>query len=205
MRSLYRGFISATLLILGISILVGFALANIVYMLFTKDIITEQNAEVAEQIVRVLEEVHVANDTVQPFLESVGQLGYQIYLTQGSGEGYFYGEPFERNRLPEHTIDEVLSGIPYLGKDSVWERLWMIGHFSNDIKNTVGLPLQIGNQAYALFVKPDSKIVFSEFHMMLAGFIGVDRPGQLARCHHLGQTPHSSDLQIVGSNQSDYE
>lgn len=45
--------------------------------------------EVAEQIVHVLEEMHVSSHTVHPFLESVGQLGYQIYLANRSGEAYF--------------------------------------------------------------------------------------------------------------------
>ncbi|MBX4148229.1 sensor histidine kinase [Paenibacillus lautus] len=171
MKTLYREFISTTLLILGISIFIGFILANVVYVIFTKEEITQQNMEVAEQIVHVLEEMHVSSHTVHPFLESVGQLGYQIYLANRSGEAYFFGEPFEHRRLPDHTMDQVLSGTPYMGKDGIWDQLWMMGHFSNDIRNTVGLPLQIGNQTYALFVKPASKILFSDIHMMLAGFI----------------------------------
>ena len=67
-------------------------------------------------------------------------------------------------------MDQVLSGTPYMGKDGIWDQFWMMGHFSNDIRNTVG-SLQIGNQTYALFVKPASKILFSDIHMMLAGFI----------------------------------
>lgn len=173
MRTLYRGFISATLLILGISVLVGFVLANLVYMSFTKEDMTEQNMEVAGQIVRVLEEIHVSSNTVHPFLDSVGRLGYQIYVSDGSGEHYYYGEPFEKSRFPDSTMKQVLNGVPYKGKNGVWDQFWMMGHLSNDIRNTVGLPLQIDHRDYALFVKPDSKSLFSEFHMMLAGFIAA--------------------------------
>jgi len=171
MRTLYREFISATLLILGISVLIGFVLANVVYVAFTKDKIVQQNMVVAEQIVRVLEEIHVSSRTVEPFLESVGRLGYQIYWVNDSGEQAYFGEPFDRSRLPARTLDQVLSGTPYLGKDGLWDQWWLMGHFSNDIRNTVGYPLMIGDQAYALFVKPDSKLLFSDIHMVLAGFI----------------------------------
>ena len=42
MKTLYREFISTTLLILGISILIGFILANVVYVIFTKEEITQR-------------------------------------------------------------------------------------------------------------------------------------------------------------------
>lgn len=173
MKTLYREFVSATLLILGISVLVGFVLANVVYVVFTKDKITQQNLEVTEQIVQVLEEMHVSSHAAHPFLESVGQLGYQIYSVNRSGEQSFYGEPFDRRQLPDEALDQVLNGIPYMGKEGIWDQIWMMGHFSNDIKNTVGLPLQIGNQDYALFVKPDSAILFSDIHAILAIFIAA--------------------------------
>jgi len=172
MKTLYREFISGTLVILGVSLLIGFLLANIVYVVFTKDEITKQNTNVAEQIVLNLEELHQYSDTFQPFLESIARLGYQIYLTN-SEEQFYFGEPFERNNLPEQIKNQVLSGSPYMGKEGAWDQFWMMGHFSNDIRNTIGLPLKIGNQTFALFVKPDSKTLFSDIHMMLAVFIGV--------------------------------
>jgi len=171
MKTLYREFISATLLILGISICIGFLLANIVYVVFTKDEITKQNVEVAEQIVLNLEEMHKYGDKFQPFLDSIARLGYQIYLTNQANEHYYFGEPFEYSELPEPIKTQVLNGESYMGKEGVWEQFWMMGHFSNDITNTIGLPLQIEHETYALFVKPDSKTLFSDFHMMLAGFI----------------------------------
>lgn len=171
MRTLSRQYLLATIIILAISILVGFILANAVYMLFTKDIVTEQNHDVVGQIVRVLEDAHVSKDTVHPFLETVGKLGYQLYMTDGAEEHYFYGLPFERSHLPEHVIRQVLDGNPYMGREETWARYWMMGHFSNDIRNSIGLPAQIAGDTYAIFVKSDSKVLFSEFHMILAGFI----------------------------------
>ncbi|MFF2888501.1 sensor histidine kinase [Paenibacillus sp. NPDC057967] len=171
MKTLYREFMSATLLILGVSVLIGFVLANVVYVVFTKDKMTQHNLEVTEQILHVLEGMHVSGHTVHPYLESVGQLGYQIYLVNRSGEEAFFGESFDRRQLPDETMAQVLNGIPYRGKEGLWDQIWMMGHLSNDIRNTVGLSLQIGNQDYALFVKPNSKILFSDFHAILAIFI----------------------------------
>jgi len=173
MKTLYRGFISATLLMIGTSILIGFVMANTVYVTFTKEGMTKQNLEVAEQIVRDFEAFHMSSDAIHSYLSSVAGLGYQILLTNGSGEDEVFGEPFDRSRLPERTIEQVLSGTPYLSKDGRWDQYWMMGQFSNDIRNAIGLPMLIDGQTYALFVKPDSTSRFSEFHMILAGFIIV--------------------------------
>lgn len=171
MRTLYREFISAILLILGISMLIGFVLANVVYVVFTKDEMTQQNLEVAEQIVHVLENMHMVDHAVQPFLQSIGQLGYQIYFVDPSGGGTTFGQSFEQSSLPRQTLERVLQGDRYMGKEGTWDQFWMMGHFSNDIRNTIGLPVRIDNEPHALFVKPDSQILFSDIHMMLAGFI----------------------------------
>lgn len=171
MRTLYRQYILATLLILAISMLVGFLFTNVVYMLFTRDAVTSKNLEVAEQIVQTLEEIHISHDSVQAFLEASGDMGYQIYLTNRSGAEYYYGEPFAHRQMPEHSIQKVLQGTPYMGREEMWAQFWMMGHFANDIRNTVGLPLRIGDEEHALFLKTNNKVMLSEFHMILAGFV----------------------------------
>ncbi|WP_054954809.1 sensor histidine kinase [Paenibacillus dakarensis] len=173
MRTLYREYISAILLILGISVCIGFILANVVYVVFTKDEMTQQNLEVAQEVVYVLEKMHADDHFIDRFLESVGQLGYQIYFVDGSGHGVTFGQPFEQQQLPAGTVDRVLQGGSYMGKEGLWDQFWMMGHFANDIKNTIGLPLLIDQAPFALFLKPDSEILFSDIHMMLAGFIAA--------------------------------
>lgn len=71
---------------------------------------TEQNLEVAEQIVYVLEEMHVESPSIQPYLQSVGQLGYQIYLVDRAGNAITFGQPFEKSSLPDQTLERVLQG-----------------------------------------------------------------------------------------------
>ena len=74
MKTLYREFISTTLLILGISILIGFILANVVYVIFTKEEITRKHGSCRANRPRSR-----GNACIEPyrapFLESVGQLG----------------------------------------------------------------------------------------------------------------------------------
>src|SRR5690606_18605468 len=98
-RTMYRGFISATLLIIGVSVLIGFLLANTIYVNFTKEDMTRENAAIAEQIVRDLESFHLSADVIHPYLNSVAGLGYQIYLTNDAGEDEVFGEPIDHSRL----------------------------------------------------------------------------------------------------------
>ncbi len=44
-------------------------------------------------------------------------------------------------------------------------------HFSNELENTVGVPFKIEEQQYALFLRPNNKMLFSDIHMVLAGFV----------------------------------
>lgn len=173
MRTLYRGYISAALLMIGISVLIGFVLANAVYMMFTEEGVTQKNLGVAEEIVRGVERVHTLDSQVTDYLQSIGSLGYQMVLIHPSGESYTFGEPFERSGLPERTIAQVLDGRAYLGKDGLWDRLWMMGQFSSDIRYAIGLPVNIKQQTYALFVKRDSRTSFSEIHVILASFFVI--------------------------------
>src|SRR5699024_302636 len=43
-----------------------------------------------------------------------------------------------------------------------------------EVKNTVGVPFKYNDKQYALFLRPDIKLLFSEFHYILAGiFVGM--------------------------------
>jgi signal transduction histidine kinase len=173
MKTLYRQYILATLLILSISIMIGFLLTNVVYMMFTRDIVIDKNLKVAEQLVQTMDQYHASYDSIQSFLKATGDMGYQIFLISATGEAYYYGQPFARNRMPEPIIEQVMQGSPYHGRGELWARFWMMGHLANDIRNTVGLPVQIAGEKHALFVKADNKLMLSELHMMLAGFIAA--------------------------------
>lgn len=170
MKTLYRKFIVATLVILSISITIGFILANIVYMTSTKQKIDQQNVEITEEITSKLEGMHSHPSSYKPFLESIGKLGYQIYIVNESGEEAYFGQPFKKKELPQEARKVLKEKEIYHGMDQFSDQFLMMGHFSNDIKNTVGVPFTMNGEQYGLFLRPNNKLLFSDIHMILAWF-----------------------------------
>lgn len=170
MKTLYRQFIVATLAILTISIMIGFLLANWVYMTSTKEKIDQQNVEIAEEIAGNLEGMHAHSSSFEPFLESIGNLGYQLYVLNESGQKAYFGQPFTKTVLPREAMKVIEQKEIYHGMNTFSHRFLMMGHFSNDVKNTVGVPFTLNGQQYGLFLRPNNKLLFSDMHMILACF-----------------------------------
>jgi signal transduction histidine kinase len=173
MRTLYRKFTAATLGILAVSIAVGFALANLVYITSTKEKIDHQNVEIAKEIVQVLEQVHGSGTAYPPYLDSVGKLGYQIYVLSESGEEAYFGQPFSKGELPKEALKVMEHGEIYHGMNTFSHQFWMMGHFSNHLGNTVGVPFTLDGEMYGLYMRPNSRLLFSDIHMILAIFIAA--------------------------------
>ena len=171
MRTLYRKFIVATLLILTISITVGLILANIIYMSSTKQKIDQQNVEIAQRITRNLENMHSDPSSFELFLDAVGDFGYQIYVINEFGEEVYFGKPFNKTRLPEEAKKVLTEQKIYHGMDNFSQKFLMMGHFSNNVENTVGVPFTMSGDQYGLFIRPDNKLLFSDIHMILAWFL----------------------------------
>lgn len=170
MRTLYRKFIVATLTILIISVTIGVILANFIYMSSTKQKIDEQNVEIAQTITTNLESMHSDRSSLEPFLKSIGNLGYQIYVVNESGEEAYFGKPFSKTELPVEANKVLLKKEIYHGMSNFSHKFLMMGHFSNDVKNTVGVPFSIDGEQYGLFLRPNNKLLFSDIHMILAWF-----------------------------------
>ena len=115
MKTLYKQFIVATVIILICSIGIGFALANVMYFTFTKDKTDAQNVETAQHIVNILEQTHRSEQAMDAYLASVGELGYQIVIVTEEHTQLEYGEPFSKKSLPDDVVDNVLNGIVYHG------------------------------------------------------------------------------------------
>ncbi|CAN7278399.1 sensor histidine kinase [Rossellomorea sp. LjRoot5] len=171
MRTLYRKFVVATLSILTISVITGFILANWVYMTTTKEKIDRQNVEVAEEIVSSLEGMHGHQSALSPYLESVGKLGYQVLVIDEKGRKTFFGEPFSKTDLSGEARKVLEDQEIYHGMSEDSSRSFVMEHFSNDVRNTVGVPFTSNGQQYALFMRPNNKLLFSDIHMILAWFV----------------------------------
>jgi signal transduction histidine kinase len=169
-RTLYRKFIVATLFLLTISITIGFILSNLVYMSTTKQKIDQQNVEIAKEIASNLE-TNSHLDSFEPYLKSISKLGYQIYVLNDSGKEAYFGQPFTKTELPQEAMKVLEEKKTYHGMESFSSQFLMMGHFSNDVKNTVGVPFSMKGQQYGLFLRPNNKLLFSDIHIILAGFI----------------------------------
>ncbi len=173
MRTLYRQFIAATVLIIGVSIILGFALANYVYVNYTQEKIVSNNVAIARSIVDRLEQLHGDEAVFSSYLEAMGQLGYQIYLVNEAGQDYQFGAAFQHTNLDQAIVDHVLGGDIYTANHSFSSKIWMMNHLSNRIENTIGVPVHVNNQVYAMFLKQSTQLLFSDFHAILVGFIIV--------------------------------
>lgn len=171
MKTLYRQFISATLIILTLSIGIGLVLTNLVYVVYTKGEIDKHNVKTLQTVVNVLEHMHAGEAAFSQYLESVGRLGYQLYVVSEDGEEYYFGERFDQNGLSRNITNQVLAGDIYHGQTDTFSSVTMMGHFSNRIENTVGKSFVVNGKTYALFLKPNSQLLFSDIHMVLAGFV----------------------------------
>ncbi|MBD8016054.1 sensor histidine kinase [Planococcus wigleyi] len=171
MKTLYRQFTVATLFILAISILIGFSIANIFYVTVTKDETIEQNVAIAEEIISTVQNVPYSDESFTNYLQAVAKLGYQIALVDSSGEMQFFGKPFDDTAFPEQAGLVLSENEVYTGLDNFTDDIFMIGHFTNKLHNTVGVPFERNGEPYGLFIRPDTKLVSTDIHSVLIGFV----------------------------------
>src|SRR5699024_7822210 len=45
--------------------------------------------------------------------------------------------------------------------------------FANELTNTIGIPLEHNNKQYALFIRPNIKLLFNEMHILFAWLLAL--------------------------------
>lgn len=169
MKSLYGKFVLTTVLIMIFSTLCGFLLTNTYYQRVMKERNDTKNVKIAESIVS-----HIENSPqldLSDYLSTVGKIGYQLYVVDETGNGQFFGGPFRIKELNPSFVKNVLSGHIYHGMRDFPRQTFVTGFFANELSNTIGAPFTFKNKQYALFVRPDIKLLFSEVHTILGGLI----------------------------------
>lgn len=169
MRSLYGKLVAITALIMLFSGLLAFLGINTYYHQYLKGSNDEKNMKIAESLVTFIDEN--PSLSLNDYLETQASAGYKLYLVDEQHQGMFFGEPFRVENLPKEAIEDVFNGVPYHGMADLPSETFVTGFFSNELKNTVGLKLQYEGQNYALFIRPDIKLLFSEIHYILAGLL----------------------------------
>ena len=166
MKSLYAKFLLTTLIIMVMSSLIGFFIANAYYQNNLKPENDAKNMKIAISIAEYAE----TQPDLEQYLDHTARTGYQLSLI-GQGERRFYGGEFDATNLSPETIENVIDGEVYHGMREFPKKTFVTGFFKNDLKNSVGVPLTYDDKQYALFLRPNIKLLFSEIHLLLGWMV----------------------------------
>ena len=166
MKTLYLRILVTTFVVMISSSLLAFLISNDYYQYKLKPRNDKKITKMALDIVDFYEknpEVNVGN-----YLHNIGDLGYQIFMVDELGNETNYGGQYRKNDLDIDVIDQVLDGEIYHGVAAFPTSAFITGFFDNDINNSIGVPVKIYNQQYAVFVRPDTEVQFGELRIFFA-------------------------------------
>ena len=148
------------------STVIAFISTNVYYHHYLKPENDKKITDIAKNSVAIYE----ANDdrSTEEYFSSLSDLGYQFYIIDKEGNSKMYGEPYRIYNLPEREMELVLNGEVYHGIAEYPWHLFIIGFFSNELKNSVGVPIEINGETNALFIRPDTNHQFGEMRLFLA-------------------------------------
>lgn len=168
MKSLYSKFLLVTILTMIASSLIAFLLTNTYYHQVTKPKNDTKNVMIAKSIVKPITES--TSFKLKQYLQTMGNVGYQIYLVDEDNKESFFGGEYRLKNLSHKQVDQVLNGEVYHGMRNLPQETFVTGFFANELSNTVGVPFHYQGKAYALFLRPDIKLLFSEVHTIMGGW-----------------------------------
>ncbi|QCR32512.1 cell wall metabolism sensor histidine kinase WalK [Lysinibacillus sp. SGAir0095] len=164
MKTLYVKFVVITVGIMVLSSILAFLLSNSYYQQKLKPSNDEKITKIAQSIATFTDEHPKLN--LKEYLENISSIGYQIYLVDNSGAESYWGANFREINLPVSTKEYVLKGNTYHGILHFPQETFVTGFFANELKNTIGVPLAHDEKIYALFIRPDIKLLFNEMHLL---------------------------------------
>jgi signal transduction histidine kinase len=171
MKSLYGKFLLNTVAIMIVSGLFAFLAVNTYYHQVLKGHNDEKNMAIAKSIANFIETNEGLD--LEDYLETQAAAGYKLYVVNEEKVATLYGEPFRVENLSRSSIDGVLNGNAYHGMRDLPSETFVTGFFSNELANTVGVPFSYEGSKYALFLRPDIKMLFTEVHAILGGMVVV--------------------------------
>jgi len=171
MRSLYVKFIVITIGIMILSGILAFLISNTYYQQKLKPDNDQKNTKIALNIATFAEE-H-PNINLKDYLDNLSAIGYQIYLVGDSGKESYFGASFRDKTLSASSKMQVLNGKIYHGILHFPQETFVTGFFANELKNTIGVPLTHNGINYALFIRPDIKLLFNEMHILFGGLLAL--------------------------------
>lgn len=166
MKSLYSKFVVITLGTMFLSSLLAFIIANIHYQAILKPYNDEKNTEVALDIATFVKK-HPETD-FSAYFKNIADIGYQLYIIDEKNRVQTFGPPFRNQDLPSAIKKQVLAGDIYHGIEQFPHSVFIVGFFANELKNSIGVPLEMNGERYALFLRPNIKFLFNEFRIFLS-------------------------------------
>lgn len=171
MRSLYGKFLLYTAGIMVFSALAAFLAVNTFYHQNLKGSNDEKNMNIARQLVSYIEKA--SPDDLNLYLKTQAAVGYKLLIVNEDLKGQRYGQSFRLDNLEEGDVKSVLQGTDYHGMKNYPTETFVTGFFSDETANTVGVPFTYKGEEYALFLRPDIKLLFTEVHYLLGGMVIV--------------------------------
>ncbi|CAG7657048.1 sensor histidine kinase [Paenibacillus allorhizosphaerae] len=170
MKTLYFRIVLTFILIAMISGLLALALSNLYLGKITGN--NEQKVLRIGNEIRALYE-RTPNLALGDYLTHIAGMGFQIYAVNGRMEGASYGAPFKHWQMDEQQIRRVLQGETYYGMEKKRFSLTGAGFFENSIRNSIGIPMKVEGNDYALFVRPNLEQQIGDVHILLALLLGL--------------------------------
>ncbi|GGP09983.1 sensor histidine kinase [Oceanobacillus neutriphilus] len=164
MRSLYVKFAAVTIGIMVLSGVIAFFVSNTYYQHSLKPQNDEKNTSIALEMAAFIE--NNPEITITDYLTNMADVGYQLYLVDNNGQEQFFGAEFRENNLTDTEIQKVLDGEIFHGMVHFPRQTFVTGFFANELKNSIGVPITYQDETYALFIRPDIKLLFNEMHLL---------------------------------------
>lgn len=170
MKSLYFRMCIAFTVVITISCMLSFLASNAYYQWNIKPQNDTKLTGMANEMRTFIEE---HQNGVVDYLNSVGKLGYKIYMVDENGNEQFYGHHFRNYNLSKEIITNVLAGKTYHGVGNYSKNALITGFFDNELVNSIGVPVTINTQSYAMFIRPDAQVQFGELRIFFAMLLGL--------------------------------
>ncbi|MEH7352085.1 HAMP domain-containing sensor histidine kinase [Neobacillus drentensis] len=171
MKSLYSKFAFITIMIMIVSGIISFLLSNAYYQVKLKQQNDEKITHFAFEIADFASEHPLIS--LEDYFDHIGAIGYQILLINPDGDKQYFGSPFRKKELPKEITEKVLHGEVFHGVSQFPHKTFVTGFFANELKNSVGVPLEYNNKKYAIFIRPDIKLMFNEMHILFGWLLVI--------------------------------
>lgn len=171
MRTLYLRFAVITVLIMLLSGVIAFLISNVYYQVKLKPYNDQKITRIAENIASFSKNHPEVN--LDDYLQNISNLGFQIYLMDQDHNKKSYGKSFSRLNLDVDIMEQVLNGTTYHGIIQFPKKAFITGFFDDELRNTIGVPIENNGSRYALFMRPNIEHQFGEMRIFFAVLVAL--------------------------------